>query len=547
MSESKQRMVSYAQNFEDIILWRALGRVETGCYVDIGAQSPDTDSVSRIFYEQGWRGLHVEPAPQYAAQLRERRPDEVVLQALVAEKDGLSRFFEIAGSGLSTLDEQIARMHEASGFEVRESLVPAMTLDTIFPQVGDREIHWLKIDVEGAESSVLRGWQTAPQRPWVIVIESTEPLSREQTHRKWESLVLEKGYVFAYFDGLNRFYVSIDRRELLPAFEAGPNVFDGFSLASSSEFCAEVNIAYRALELRRETEEAAAQASLAQLEARLAVERAEVERLGAEKLALQAEFAIRIEGERQRSEAEAQRAGAALGRVSSLEDLLAGQQRREAELLEELRLREADAAKLAAQVQIEQARISGLREAHAAQIDRFQTHVAWLDGVAEGYRNDRQAAQSSADEARHEAHRWWVEAEQLRRELARMKGSHSWQVTAPLRSARRLAGTFIRSPLRASKQLARPVVVGGMRAVLAVPPLREMMLRLLGGHPGVKSRLRALAQSAGLVEPRVAAADVQHPLPPAVARPHVVPKSLIQIRADQVLADLRQAIQEKHD
>src|SRR5690606_6115428 len=121
--------------------------------------------------------------------------------------------------------------------------------------------------------------------------------------------------------------------------------------------------------------------------------------------------------------------------------------------------------------------------------------VAWLDGLAEGYRNDRQAAQSVTDDARHEAHRWWVEAEQLRRELAQVKGSNSWKVTAPLRGARRLTGTLVRSPLRAGKQLARPVVVQGMRAVLSVPPLRAVMLRMLGAHPGVRSRLRALAQS----------------------------------------------------
>src|SRR5690606_35527911 len=124
-------------------------------------------------------------------------------------------------------------------------------------------------------------------------------------------------------------------------------------------------------------------------------------------------------------------------------------------------------------------------------------------------------------------------------------GSNSWKATAPLRGARRLTGTLVRSPLRAGKQLARPVVVQGMRAVLSVPPLRAVMLRMLGAHPGVRSRLRALAQSAGLVEPRVTTTP-QHALPPVVARAHVIPKSILQARADQVLADLRHAIQEKH-
>ena len=51
---------SYAQNFEDVILWRALKHVENGCYVDIGANDPVVDSVSLAFYERGWRGVHVE-------------------------------------------------------------------------------------------------------------------------------------------------------------------------------------------------------------------------------------------------------------------------------------------------------------------------------------------------------------------------------------------------------------------------------------------------------------------------------------------------------
>ena len=52
-------LISYAQNFEDIMLWRALARVEGGCYIDVGAQSPHVDSVSKVFYEHGWRGILV--------------------------------------------------------------------------------------------------------------------------------------------------------------------------------------------------------------------------------------------------------------------------------------------------------------------------------------------------------------------------------------------------------------------------------------------------------------------------------------------------------
>ena len=63
-------LTSYAQNFEDVLLRRALRDIEAGFYVDIGAQDPVVDSVSRGFYELGWRGIHAEATPHlhYALQ-----------------------------------------------------------------------------------------------------------------------------------------------------------------------------------------------------------------------------------------------------------------------------------------------------------------------------------------------------------------------------------------------------------------------------------------------------------------------------------------------
>ena len=61
--------VSYAQNFEDIMLYRALKHVQSGFYIDIGAYDPVIHSVSLAFYERGWRGIHVEPNPHYAAPM----------------------------------------------------------------------------------------------------------------------------------------------------------------------------------------------------------------------------------------------------------------------------------------------------------------------------------------------------------------------------------------------------------------------------------------------------------------------------------------------
>ncbi len=225
---------SYAQNFEDVRLWRALRDVENGCYIDIGAQDPIVDSVSRGFYERGWRGLHVEPSPAYAAKLRADRPDETVIQSAVGARPGLLTFYEFADTGLSTADATVAQRHVKDGRAAATITVPCATLNRLFESFAAPEIHWLKIDVEGLEREVLRGWTGSTVRPWVVVIESTMPMTQIESHMSWERLLIRRGYRFACFDGLNRFYVAHAHRELIDAFAIAPNVFDGFSLSGTS-------------------------------------------------------------------------------------------------------------------------------------------------------------------------------------------------------------------------------------------------------------------------------------------------------------------------
>src|SRR5882672_9385553 len=130
-------MLSYAQNFEDVILWRALKHVPVGFYIDIGAQDPVLDSVSLLFYEAGWRGVHIEPASAYADKLRRARPDEQVLQVAIGEITGELKFFEIADTGLSTGVLEIAEAHREHGLAIQETSVPVTTMDALLNSYED--------------------------------------------------------------------------------------------------------------------------------------------------------------------------------------------------------------------------------------------------------------------------------------------------------------------------------------------------------------------------------------------------------------------------
>src|SRR5882724_6455795 len=228
-------ITSYAQNFEDIMLWRALGQIENGFYIDIGAHDPIIVSVSLAFHEHGWHGIHVEATPYYAELLRLQRPGDTVIQAAVG-KGAVKKlpFFEIPDTGISTADPAIAQQHRERGFDVREITVPCVSLSAVFKMCAGSEIHWLKMDVEGFEKQELSSWGKSVARPWIVVVESTLPLTQIETHETWESILIGYGYFPVYFDGLNRYYISDAHPELKDAFLAPPNIFDGFSLNGTS-------------------------------------------------------------------------------------------------------------------------------------------------------------------------------------------------------------------------------------------------------------------------------------------------------------------------
>ncbi len=232
--ERTTMLISYAQNFEDVILARAFGSVVCGFYIDVGAHDPLVDSVSLAFYQSGWRGVHVDASAASIAALAAHRPDERVIAAAVTTISPDVTFYDVTGTGLSTTCRELAARYESEGRTVVIRTVPTIRLSQILDECGDRPVHWLKIDVEGGEADVIASWQPSAVRPWVVVVESTAPNSTEQTFERWDPTLRALGYDFVYFDGLNRYYLSVSHPELRAAFGYGPSVFDNFTLSGTA-------------------------------------------------------------------------------------------------------------------------------------------------------------------------------------------------------------------------------------------------------------------------------------------------------------------------
>jgi len=240
--------VSYAQNFEDVMLWRALKHVEKGFYIDVGANDPTIDSVTKAFYERGWHGINIEPLPSHHADLLRERPRDINLHCAAGASNGDIEIWECDVRGWATASANVVVQHTEEGHAGVFHKVPVATLTDICIQNVTDEIHFLKIDVEGFEKVVIDGMDFLHFRPWILVIEATKPNSIQEVHDEWEADVLAANYSLAYCDGLNRFYVAKEHSELLNSLRYPPNVFDGF-----------IRFEQRGLELRAQQAEALAQ------------------------------------------------------------------------------------------------------------------------------------------------------------------------------------------------------------------------------------------------------------------------------------------------
>jgi FkbM family methyltransferase len=223
--------VSYAQNYEDVLLWRALGHIENGFYIDVGACEPEADSVTKVFYDRGWSGVNVEPMPGSYARLAAARPRDVNLMVALEDRPGSKNYFAVdGGNGMSSGDQDVRNRLVSEGASVEDVPTVVRTLADLCDECAPEQIHFLKIDVEGSEHLVIAGGDWSRFRPWVVMGEVVHTTLVDGKPR-WGSMLDAAGYLFATYDGLNAVYVAREHADLLPALQTPPNFHDGFITA----------------------------------------------------------------------------------------------------------------------------------------------------------------------------------------------------------------------------------------------------------------------------------------------------------------------------
>ncbi len=398
--------ISYAQNFEDVILHRALKDVKNGFYIDVGANDPVIDSVTKSFYDSGWRGINIEPVKEWFEKLQQERPDDINLQLAAGSHKGESDFYEVIGTGLSTMDKSIAERHARErGYKINKYKVPVTKLSTICEQHPNPDIHFLKIDVEGAEESVLQGLDLRKIRPWICLVESTLPNLPTEDYESWEPILLAADYEFAYFDGLNRYYLANEHKKLKKNLAIPPNVFDNFVLSGNSSSSLHNQIA------NIQTSQVATQKQQQVLES------------------------VHKETEQQRKQLETQ-VTLLLENAIQRDELLRNKETKLQELLLLLTEKDTQLFEVATKLSGNKRQIDTLE----VQVEKMRTESVRRDEQLSDKETELQEVTVALTDHKKQVNKlhhtnlyWKLEAERLKIELRSVYKSKSWRVTLPLR------------------------------------------------------------------------------------------------------------------
>ena len=205
-------MISYSQNFEDVVLARVFADVSSGFYVDVGANHPERDSVTKHSAIAAGRGINMEPGRDLR---RTRRSPPAGHQS---EPGGIRCRGEchvlrrgppggIVG-GSTPRCRSLCGSSSASG-RPRHGAGPLPLSDSGTARSASQLI-FLSVDVEGHERAgpCCSATTGSGSRPKVVLVDGDMPGTTTPCHEEWEDILLDADYQFsAYFDGLNRFYV----------------------------------------------------------------------------------------------------------------------------------------------------------------------------------------------------------------------------------------------------------------------------------------------------------------------------------------------------
>lgn len=204
-----------------------LGRKSDGTFVEFGAYDGSTVSNTCGLADLGWRGVYIEPVPQFAQLCRQRHQNnaKVTVVESAVGPENLASISLTVGGALSTMHAATQQIYEKTAWsrvefvEKTQISVPQRLLsDILQEQKVAPGFDVLVVDIEGYEWEALRNFDLPAWRPAMVIIEledANETFRQagaevRNNFRKLREYFAAAHYVIVYKDIINTIYVRED-------------------------------------------------------------------------------------------------------------------------------------------------------------------------------------------------------------------------------------------------------------------------------------------------------------------------------------------------
>ena len=211
---------SYSMEGEDVILASLFRNVDKGNFFDIGSSEPIWNSNTYFFYKKGWRGVAVD-GRDLSVEWEKTRPGDKFVRSLLGDSNGGAMDYWIfPDPTMNTVDVDTGIRYAARfpSSDVEQTKVLIQRAYDVYQEnyggkVGSEVSppHFVSIDVEGFEISVLRGLlEPNPEwRPAALVVEAklfnfSKPLENDVA----DYLINTHAYSLIAKTPLNAFFID---------------------------------------------------------------------------------------------------------------------------------------------------------------------------------------------------------------------------------------------------------------------------------------------------------------------------------------------------
>ena len=148
-----------------------------GLFLDVGASHYRLGSNTYFLeVERGWSGVAIDARAEFGQGYAEGRPKTRFVAMFASDAvDRTAKLFVPASNIFVASQAHADAVRESGGEAVTEREVPTTTLNHVLEQAGLERVHFVNLDIEGAEPQALAGFDIEKYQPELVCVESHQP------------------------------------------------------------------------------------------------------------------------------------------------------------------------------------------------------------------------------------------------------------------------------------------------------------------------------------------------------------------------------------